>query len=54
MQVENLGIDFLEKRQDMVRAVTLDEVNDAIKRKLPKALDGEGGTRIFHVKGGKK
>ena len=53
MMVEKLGVDFLEKRQDMVRAVTLEAVNDAIKRKMPKQLNGKGGVRVFEVMGSK-
>lgn len=53
MQVQKLGIDFLIKRQDMVAAVTLDEVNRAIREKMPKSLE-RGQMRLFEVKGQKK
>lgn len=32
MQKDNLGLDFLQKRNDYVRSVTLDEVNQAAKK----------------------
>lgn len=39
MQLENLGIDFLDKRNDMVKAVTLDQVNKVAKELLdPKNM----------------
>jgi len=53
MQVQKLGIDFLLKRQAQVSEVTLDEVNRAIKEKMPKSLE-KGQMRIFEIKGQKK
>ena len=53
MQVQKLGIDFLIKRQNMVAAVTLNEVNRAIREKMPKSLE-KGQMRLFEVKGQKK
>jgi len=53
MQVQKLGIDFLIKRQNMVAVVTLDEVNRAIREKMPKSLE-KGQMRLFEVKGQKK
>mgnify|MGYP002857244916 CR=1 FL=1 len=38
MQVQNLGIDFLQKRQGMVEAVELEDVNQAIRKYLPTTL----------------
>ena len=54
MQVENLGIDFLLKRQSMVEKVTLKEVNKAIQKHLPKTLNAKDGVRSFTVTGEKK
>ena len=51
MQVQNLGIDFLEKRQGYVEAVTLEEVNQAIRRHMPKSLDLKGKVRRFEAEG---
>jgi zinc protease len=51
IQVDDLGIDFLKKRQDYVNAVTLDEVNGAIKKYLPAALEAREGTRWFEIIG---
>lgn len=53
MQVQRLGADFLEKRQAQVAAVSLEAVNDAIKRKMPKTLDNTGGVRVFAADGAK-
>lgn len=53
MQAQKLGADFLATRQDKVAAVTLEAVNDAIRRRMPQSLDGAGGVRIFVVKGKK-
>lgn len=53
MQVQNLGIDFLKKRQAMVKDVSLEAVNEAIKKKMPKMLNAKGGVRVFEAKGGK-
>ena len=54
MQVENLGLDFLIKRQSIVEQVTLKQVNDAIKKHLPKSILAEDGVRMFEIKGEKK
>lgn len=54
MQVQKLGLDFLQKRQGLVKAVTLEQVNGAIKRRLPKSLDETGGMSVFEVSGKKK
>lgn len=54
MQAQGLGVDFLEKRQGYVAAVTAEKVNDAIKRKMPKSLKAKGAVRIFEVIGGNK
>lgn len=51
MQRQGLGIDFLAKRQGMVSQVKLDEVNQAIKKKMPKTLDSQGGVRVFEIIG---
>lgn len=53
MQVQKLGIDFLLKRQGMVAAVTLEDVNRAIREKMPKSLE-IGQMRLFEIKGQKK
>lgn len=53
MQVHKLGIDFLLKRQDMVAAVTLEDVNRAIRERMPKSLE-TGQMRLFEVRGQKK
>ena len=44
MLKQNLGRDFLEKRQDMVRAITIDDVNRVIKTRFSK------NKRIFMLK----
>ena len=54
MQVQRLGADFLQKRQDKVRHVTLEEVNTAVRRRLPKTLKNSNGARWFYAKGQKK
>ena len=36
MQKDNLGIDFLQKRNDYVRAVTLEDINRVIKKYFNK------------------
>ncbi len=36
MQLEDLGIDFLQKRNDYIRQVTLDQINDSVIRLLNK------------------
>lgn len=53
MQVEKLGIDFLENRQDLVRAVSLEDVNNSIKKHLPKELLSGGNIRVFEISGKK-
>ncbi len=53
MQAQKLGIDFLQKRQGLMEAVTLEQVNDAIKRRMPRSLDASGGISIFEISGGK-
>ncbi len=54
MQAQKLGQDFLQKRQSLVEAVTLDAVNDAIRRRMPKSLNSQGGVNIFEVTGKEK
>lgn len=54
MQLQELGIDFLNKRQAMVAAVSLDDVNTAIKNRMPKKLSYPYGVRIFLINGAKK
>ena len=51
MQRQGLGIDFLTKRQGMVSKVKLEEVNSAIRNKMPKALNDVGGVRVFEIRG---
>lgn len=51
MQVQRLGADFLEKRQDMVAAVSLEAVNQAVKRRMPPALSSDKGVRMFQLRG---
>jgi zinc protease len=53
MQVEGLGIDFLANRQNLVRAVSLDDVNNAIKKHMPKELLSGGNIRVFEISGKK-
>lgn len=53
MKAQGLGVDFLEKRQGYVAEVTVQKVNDAIKRRMPKRLDEKGEVRIFEVIGKK-
>lgn len=52
MQVQKLGIDFLKNRQEQVQSVTLEQVNDAIRRRLPKTLKEGNGARLFEIVGG--
>ncbi len=47
MQEQRLGRDFLETRQSKVAAVTLEAVNEAVRRRMPKALNAKGGVRAF-------
>lgn len=54
MQAQNLGSDFLQKRQGLVEAVTQEQVNDAIKRRMPKSLGERGGMSVFEISGQKK
>ncbi|MBP5698707.1 MAG: insulinase family protein [Alphaproteobacteria bacterium] len=54
MQRQKLGIDFLQKRQKYVAQVTLEQVNDAIRRRMPKSLDKNGLVRVFRAEAGKK
>lgn len=54
MQVQELGKDFLLKRQRMVEEVNLSDVNRAIREKMPKFLNKSGGVRLFEVIGAKK
>lgn len=51
IQVQNLGIDFLQKRQSFVEDVQLEDVNAAIKKYLPKTLSSQDGVRGFEVRG---
>lgn len=51
MQRQKLGIDFLAKRQNLVSQVKLEEVNQAIKNKMPKAISEKGGMRVFEIVG---
>lgn len=51
MQAQGLGVDFLNKRQETVAAISLDEVNDAILRRLPKSLGATGGVRVLELTG---
>lgn len=54
MQAQKLGRDFLETRQGKVQEVTLEKVNDAIRRRMPKALNAKGGVRQFTADGAGK
>ncbi len=54
MQVQELGADFLERRQELVQAVTLDEANAAIKRRMPAKLEPDAGVSLFQIEGVKK
>lgn len=47
MQAQHLGRDFLETRQAQVQAVTLEQVNTAIKNRLPHRFDAADGVRLF-------
>jgi len=49
MQVQGLGIDFLLKRQRLVDEVKLEDVNRAIREKMPKNLGKEAGVRQFEI-----
>lgn len=53
MQVEGLGKDFFAKRQGFVREVKLDDVNNAIKKYMPKKLVSGGNIRVFEISGKK-
>lgn len=54
MQRQNLGINFLQKRQGYIAALTLEQVNDAIKRRMPPQLDFNNKVRLFQVNGKKQ
>ncbi len=54
MQYWQLGKDFLKQRQALVAAVTVEAVNSAVRRRMPKSFDAAGGVRIFEVHGGLK
>ncbi len=54
MQAQRLGRDFLETRQGKVAAVTLEEVNGAIRRRMPRALNAKGSVRVFAAEGEQK
>lgn len=51
IQVQNLGIDFLEKRQSFIEDVSLEAVNAAIRKYMPKTLSYHDGVRLFEVIG---
>lgn len=51
MQRQNLGIDFLQQRQGYVKALTLEQVNEAIKRRMPSEFDFHSKVRLFTAKG---
>lgn len=51
MQQQNLGIDFLQKRQGMIEALELDVVNDAVRRRMPETLDFDSKVRLFSANG---
>jgi zinc protease len=53
MQVEGLGIDFLANRQKLIKAVSLNDVNNAIKKYMPKELISGGNIRVFEISGKK-
>ncbi len=53
MQVQNLGADFLKQRQATVQSITLESVNDAIRRRMPTSLTSKGKTRVFIAQGAK-
>ncbi len=53
MQYQGLGIDFLEKRQGLVREIKLDDVNNAIKKHMPRELLTNGNIRVFEISGKK-
>lgn len=53
MQVQNLGKDFLKNRQDMVRNVSLDDVNRAIRKHMPERFEIKSGVRFFRACGKK-
>jgi predicted Zn-dependent peptidase len=48
MMAENLGRDFLEKRQDMIKNIKLEDVNRVISQKM------SGKNRAIFVVNGKK
>lgn len=54
MQVQSLGKDFLVRRQSLVQNVLLNDVNRAIKEKMPKSLAAQSGVRLFEVTGERK
>ena len=51
MQVQALGADFLKTRQAQVAAVTVEAVNDAVRRRMPKSFAAGAGMRVFEVSG---
>ena len=51
MQVQALGADFLKMRQAQVAAVTVEAVNDAVRRRMPKSFAAGAGMRVFEVSG---
>ena len=51
MQQQKLGIDFLRKRQGLVSQVSLEQVNDAIVRRMPKGLGYYDKVRRFEIMG---
>lgn len=53
MQAQHLGADFLKNRQSYVSAVTVEQVNSAIRRRMPQALTAAGGVRLFEAVGKK-
>ena len=54
MHEQGLGKDFLQTRQSQIEALTLEEINRAIKEKMPKELTSQGKTKLFEIKGVKK
>ncbi len=54
MQRQNLGIDFLQKRQGYIKELTLEQVNDTIRRRMPAQLDFNNKVRLFKVNGKRK
>ena len=47
MQRQQLGIDFLTKRQGYIEALSLQQVNEAIKKRMPPKV--EGYIRLFYT-----